>query len=285
MRVAANAEALGFDSVFVSDHVVLPFESGTPYGGRGTRAFPLPPTATFLEPLTALTLVAAVTRRVRLGTTVLVLPHRHPVVTAKTVATLDHLSEGRVILGVGVGWWREEIEALGAPFDARGRWSDEAIEVMKTCWTEERSAHEGAFFRFGALGCFPKPAQRPHPPLWVGGRTRAAYARAARFGDGFHAAWSGPEDMAKQMAAVREACASIGRAPDSLVFSVRAAFGIRDRENPGAALVGPLPFIVTQLRRYRDLGVHHVVLEAGTRSLDDHLAEMRHFATEIRPAV
>jgi probable F420-dependent oxidoreductase len=168
--------------------VVLPFDSKTAYGGSGARAFPIRPTEAFLEPLTALALVAATTRRVRLGTTVLVLPHRHPVLAAKTVATLDYLSEGRVILGAAVGRWREEIEALGAPFARRGAWSDEALAVMKRCWTDERSAHAGEFFTFDAVGCFPKPRQRPYPPLWIGGRTATAYRRAARFGDGFHAA-------------------------------------------------------------------------------------------------
>lgn len=118
--VAREAEVRGFESVFVSDHVVLPFEPKTPYGGSRTGAFPVPPTDAFLEPLTALALVAAVTERVRLGISVLVLPHRHPVLAAKTIATLDHLSGGRVIVGAGVGWLRDEVELFGVPFERRG---------------------------------------------------------------------------------------------------------------------------------------------------------------------
>ena len=131
--VAREAESRGFESVFVSDHVALPFEPKTPYPSSRTGAFPLPPTDAFLEPLTALALVAAVTERVRLATTVLVLPHRHPVLAAKTIATLDHLSGGRVIVGAGVGWLRDEVELFGVPFERRGAWSDEATASSTAC--------------------------------------------------------------------------------------------------------------------------------------------------------
>src|SRR5215468_8902777 len=175
IRVAQEAEACALESVFVSDHLALPFEAATPYEGSRSGAFPIPPTAPFLEPLTALAVVAAATERVSLGTTVLVLPHRHPVLAAKTIATLDHLSGGRVIVGAGVGWLREEIEMLGVPYERRGTWSDEALDVMKRCWADERSKHAGEFFRFGDVGCYPKPVQEPYPPLWIGGRSPAAY--------------------------------------------------------------------------------------------------------------
>jgi alkanesulfonate monooxygenase SsuD/methylene tetrahydromethanopterin reductase-like flavin-dependent oxidoreductase (luciferase family) len=138
ITVARRVEAMGFDSVWASDHIVIPFEIRSRYPYNSTGDFPLPPTSNFLEPLTALALVAGVTERVRLGTTVLVLPHRHPLLAAKILATLDHLAPGRVILGAGVGWMREEIELLGAPYDQRGAWSDEAIQVMRACWRDER---------------------------------------------------------------------------------------------------------------------------------------------------
>ncbi len=167
--VAGEAEGRGLEPVFVSDHVALPFQAKTPYGGSRTGTFPVPATDTFLEPLTALALVAAVTERVKLGTTVLVLPHRHPVLAAKIIATLDSLSGGRVIVGAGVGWLRDEIELFGVPYERRGAWSDEALAVMKRCWADERSKHDGEFFHFDDVGCYPKPAQVPYPPLWIGG--------------------------------------------------------------------------------------------------------------------
>ena len=282
---AREAESRGFESVFVSDHVALPFEPKTPYPSSRTGTFPLPPTDAFLEPLTALGLVAAVTERVRLGTTVLVLPHRHPVLAAKTIATLDNLSGGRVIVGAGVGWLRDEIELFGVPFERRGAWSDEALGAMKRCWADERSKHHGEFFNFDDVGCFPKPAQKPYPPLWIGGRTAAAYRRVARFGDGFHAAWSAPDVMREQIREVWKACEALGRLGTDLVFSVRAGYGIRDeaQREGKASLLGPPDFIAQQIQRYADVGVSHIVLEARTRDLDEHLTAMRRFAEDIRP--
>ena len=283
--VAREAETRGFESVFVSDHVALPFEPKTPYPSSRTGAFPVPPTDAFLEPLTALGLVAAVTERVRLGTTVLVLPHRHPVLAAKTIATLDNLSGGRVIVGAGVGWLRDEIELFGVPFERRGAWSDEALGIMKRCWADERSKHHGEFFNFDDVGCFPKPAQKPYPPLWIGGRTAAAYRRVARFGDGFHAAWSPPDVMREQIREVWKECEALGRLGTDLVFSVRAGYGIRDeaQREGKASLLGPPDFIAQQIQRYADVGVSHIVLEARTRDLDEHLTAMRRFAEDIRP--
>jgi probable F420-dependent oxidoreductase len=285
LRVATEAERFGFESVFVSDHVVLPFEQKTPYGSDRSSVFPVPPTGAFLEPLTALALVASVTERVRLGTTVLVLPHRHPVLLAKTLATLDHLSDGRVIVGAGVGWMREEIEVFGVPFERRGAWSDEALNAMKRCWADERSKHIGEFFRFDDVGCFPKPRQKPYPPLWIGGGGAAAFRRVARFGDGFHAAWSAPEVMGEQIREVFKECEKLGRLGTDLVFSVRAGYGIRDEPRQGgrANLLGPPAFIAEQIARYADVGVSHIVLEARMRDLGEHLTLLHRFAEDIRP--
>ena len=268
--VAREAEARGFESVFVSDHVASPFEPTTPHG----YTFPTRPTDAFLEPLTALALVAAVTEHLKLGTSVLVLPHRHPVLTAKIIATLDRLSGGRVIVGAGVGSLRDEIELFGVPYNRRGVWSDEALGVMRRCWADERSKHDGEFFRFDDVGCYPKPAQEPHPPLWIGGRTPAAYRRVARFGDGFHAAWSTPDLMREQMRDIWKACSEIGRPGTDLTFSVRAGFGIREdpSSRPTASLVGPPAFIAEQIARYANVGVSHIVLEAPVRDLDQHLS-------------
>lgn len=279
--VAREAEARGFESVFVSDHVASPFEPTTPHG----YTFPVRPTDAFLEPLTALALVAAVTEHVKLGTSVLVLPHRHPVLTAKIIATLDSLSGGRVVVGAGVGSLRDEIEFFGVPYDRRGAWSDEALGVMRRCWADERSKHDGEFFRFDDVGCYPKPAQEPHPPLWIGGGTPAAYRRVARFGDGFHAAWSTPEVMREQIREVWKACSDIGRLGTDLTFSVRAGFGIREQPSsrPIASLVGPPAFVAEQIARYSDVGVSHIVLEAPVRDLDQHLSLMRRFTEDIRP--
>jgi len=166
MAFARRMEALGYDSLWVSDHVVIPWEIRSRYPYSATGDFPLPPTTDFLEPLTVLALVAGVTERAKLGTTVLVLPHRHPVLAAKMLATIDHLAPGRVILGAGVGWMREEVELLGAPYERRGAWSDEAIRVMRACWTQERATFTGEFFRIPPISSAPKPA-RGMIPIWL----------------------------------------------------------------------------------------------------------------------
>src|SRR5262244_3580956 len=271
---ARRAEALGYDSLWSSDHVVLPWRIASRYPYGATGEFPLPPTAHFLEPLTALALVAGVTERVALGTTVLVLPHRHPLLAAKMLATLDHLAPGRVILGAGVGWMREEIEALGTPYDRRGAWSDEAIRVMRACWRDERAAHAGEFFRFDALACRPAPA-RGTIPIWIGGHTPRALRRVAELGDGWHAAFPTAAKMKAGLADLATACRRVGRDMGSLTISAR--LGLPARQDRDA--------LVREIRELAALGVSHVILESRVRDLDDMTAIYETFARETRPSI
>jgi probable F420-dependent oxidoreductase len=286
LAFARRTEALGFDSLWASDHVVIPYKIASKYPYSETGAFPLPPDANFLEPLTALALVAAVTERVRLGTTVLVLPHRHPVLAAKTLATLDHLSGGRVILGAGVGWMREEIELLGAPYDRRGAWSDEAIRVMRACWREPRSRYQGEFFRFDEIGAFPKPTHGDIP-IWIGGHTPRALRRVVELADGWHAAFASFDAIERGSAALKESCARQGRRFESLAITVRAGLSLRpaplgaDRK----PLQGSPEQVIEDLRRYQALGVRAVLLETRARDLEDMLAIYERFAREVRPAL
>ena len=264
-------EALGYDSLWASDHVVLPFTIRSRYPYNATGDFPLPPTANFLEPLVTLALVAGATERVRLGTTVLVLPHRHPLLAAKMLATLDHLAPGRVIVGAGVGWMREEIEMLGVPYARRGAWSDEAIRVMRACWRDERVEHQGEFLRFEPVGMAPKPA-RGTIPIWIGGHTPRALRRVAELGDGWHAAFASAADMQRSMAALAEACRRAGRDPGSLTISAR--LGLPARQDADA--------LVAEFRALRDLGVSHVILESRIRDLEDLTAIYTRFANDVR---
>src|SRR5499425_84499 len=269
---ARRMEALGYDSLWASDHIVIPYSIASRYPYNPTGDFPLAPTTSFLEPLVALGLVAAVTERMRLGTTVLVLPHRHPILVAKMLATLDHLAPGRVILGAGVGWMREEIEALGAPYDRRGAWSDEAIRVMRVCWREERAAHAGEFFRFDALACRPAPS-RGTIPIWIGGHTPRALRRVAELGDGWHAAFATPHQLQEGRARLAEECQRRGRDVSSLGLSVRV--GLAARKSAGE--------LVSDLKALRDLGVDHVILETRMRDLDDLLATYDRVARDVLP--
>lgn len=269
---ARRMEALGYDSLWVSDHVVMPWQVRSRYPYSPTGEFPLPPSAPFLEPLTTLGLVAGATERIRLGTSVLVLPHRHPLLAAKMLATLDHLAGGRVILGVGVGWMREEIELFGVPYRRRGAWSDEAIRVMRACWTEERASFAGEFFTFDALACSPRPA-RGAIPIWIGGHTPTALHRVAALGDGWHAAFSAPATLEADIARLQTKCKRAGRDLGTLILSVRVGLPARKAADE----------LVGELRALRDLGVAHVVLESRVRDLGDMVALYERFAAEVRP--
>ena len=284
LRFARRMEELGYDSLWASDHIVIPctIESRYPYSETG--AFPLPPDTNFLEPLTTLALVAAVTTRLRLGTTILVLPHRHPVLAAKMLATLDHLTDGRVILGVGVGWMREEIELLGAPFDARGAWSDEAIHLMRECWSEGRTRHHGRFFSFEDVGVFPKPP-RGRIPIWIGGHTPRALRRVAELGDGWHAAFPSVDGLERGIAELRAECARRKRRFEELTVTVRAGLSIRGApaDDPRRPLQGSPEQIIGDLRGYQALGVDTVLLETRFRDIDDTVGIFETFARDIRP--
>lgn len=286
LAFARRMESLGYESLWASDHVVIPHAIQSRYPYNDTGAFPLPPEANFLEPLTTLALVAGVTERVKLGTTILVLPHRHPVLAAKMLATLDHLSAGRVILGAGVGWMREEIELLGAPFDRRGAWSDEAIGIMRACWREARTRHRGEFFSFDDIGVFPKPA-RGDIPIWIGGHTPRALRRVVALGDGWHAAFPSVDALERGIALLREECARQKRRFEELSITVRAGLSIRPTPVEGKrnAMQGAPEQIIGDLHRYKALGVSSVLLETRYRDLDDMAQILETFARDIRPAI
>jgi probable F420-dependent oxidoreductase len=283
LAFARRMEALGYESLWASDHVVIPHTIQSRYPYSDTGKFPLPPDATFLEPLTTLALVAGVTERVKLGTTILVLPHRHPVLAAKSLSTLDHLSGGRVILGAGVGWMREEIELLGVPFDRRGVWSDEAIRVMRACWRDERTQHRGEFFAFDEVGVFPKPV-RGDIPIWIGGHTPRALKRVVTLADGWHAAFPSADALEHGITLLRQECERQQRRFSDLAITVRVGLSIRsapagpDRK----AMQGSSEQILADLERYRALGVGSVLLETRYRDLDDMLGIYETFAREIR---
>ena len=182
--IAQRAEALGFDSLWVPDHVVFPtvINSRYPYNETG-RIF-VPADTPFLEPIAALGFLAGITKRVRLGPWVLVLPHRNPVVTAKMFSTLDVLSKGRMILGAGIGWMEEEITLLGAPFNKRGALSDEYLRAIKELWTKPDPQIDGQYVSFSGIKFEPKPVQKPLP-VWIGGHSARAMRRVVEFGDGW----------------------------------------------------------------------------------------------------
>ncbi len=268
---AQSAEALGYDSVWVGDHIVTPLNIASKYPYTATGAFPLNPQAPILEPLTVLSFAAACTTKIRLGTAVLVLPHRNAVVTAKTVATLDVLSAGRVILGVGVGWMEEEFQVLNASFADRGPLSDESVAVMKELWTNENPSFSGRFHNFSELRCEPRPVQQPHPPIWLGGHTGPALRRIVEYGDGWAAVVFSPEEFAERLDKLKEKAAKAGRDMSTITLCVSPR-GKRPEE------------IVDDIPRYQELGATYLYLAFFNfaRSYKDMTDMMERFARDVK---
>jgi len=203
LRVARAAEAAGFDSLWAGEHVVLPDPQAPPS--------PMAPTDAILDPAIALTYAAAVTTRVRLGTGIIILPQRNPLVLAKELASLDVLSGGRLIFGIGVGYLEPEFRALGAPFAERGAVTDEYLAAMRAVWSEPKPTYQGRFVSFANVQAYPHPVQRPHPPVVVGGRTTRAFQRAVQQGDGWYGFALDLDATRQAIAGLRDAAARTPR--------------------------------------------------------------------------
>ena len=269
---AQAAEEYGFDSLWVSDHVVVPRNLSSRYPYRADGEFPVQPDTPMLDPIATLLFVAGVTQRAKLGTTVLVLPMRNPIITAKMLASLDVLSGGRLILGAGAGWMREEFDLLGMPFERRGARTDDYIQLFKALWTEDNPSFHGKLLQVEDVGFAPKPLQRPHPPIWVGGHSKPALRRAGRLGDAWHAAFVGPEGLREEYQQVRRYAEEAGRDPDSVALTVRTRLPLND-----------VAKAVEHIERLREVGVSHIVAEIFTLELEKARELMGVLAKEIRP--
>lgn len=218
--VGRSVEERGFESIWVPEHVVLfeDYASAYPYSPDGK--FPGGADTGMLEPLTALTYLAAVTDRVRLGTAICLVPQRNPVYTAKAVTDLDNLSGGRAEFGIGIGWLEEEFAALNVPFAKRGQRTDEYLAVMKSLWTEEVSSFSGELYDLPACSMYPKPVQAPYPPIHVGGESDAAMRRVARDGQGWFSFNRLPGDLAEPLGRLDAILAEHDRSRDDVVLTV-----------------------------------------------------------------
>ncbi|WP_419910995.1 LLM class F420-dependent oxidoreductase [Candidatus Poriferisodalis sp.] len=210
VALAVEAEQLGFDSVWVNHHVL---NVGYVWDRLGERPYH--------DALVTLTWMAAHTSRVRLGTSVLVMPYLHPMVLAKELATLDRLSGGRLVVGLGVGSLPEENELLGAEYDDRGRLSNEFVEVLDLLWTQPSASYDGHYYSFEGAVSSPKPLQQPRPPILIGGNRPPALRRVGRLGDGWHPMMLSPESVAKRLPVIREAAEAAGRSGIPAEVSVR----------------------------------------------------------------
>ncbi len=270
--LAVRAEDLGIDSVWVHDHV---FNVGHVFDRIGGKPY--------YEPLTLLSFVAARTQRVRLGTSVLVLPYHNPVRLAKTAATLDVLSRGRLIMGVGVGLIEKEIRALGSPYAERGDLTDESIAVMRALWTQDEPKFEGKFTRFEGMKFSPKPLQKPSIPIVIGGVSRPAIRRAARLGDGWQPLGLSPDALGQGIATLRDEARAAGRdaakIPVSIAMSLAAA-------RAGRAALGTKPAeIIKNAKAYASLGVETLIISANTSEPREARTALEMIAREVSPAV
>jgi probable F420-dependent oxidoreductase len=239
--LARKAETLGYDAMLVPDHL--------------TRQ---------LSPIAALSFAAAATTRLRIGSYVFANDYRHPLMLAREAATLDVLSGGRVTAGMAVGWTEDEFKALGVPFQERGALSDEYIAAFKALWTQDKPAFRGQYVRFENLAFEPKPVQKPHIPIWIGGNSRRAIRRAVALGDCWHPTRPRVEDVKAGLAYLREVCAQRGRDPNTLMVAVRQPLKFYDgaeasvRRRP---LLGSTQKIIDDIGHYRDAGVQHMMLD------------------------
>lgn len=293
-RFAERAEALGFDTIWFSDHIVVPIEVKSFYPYHPTGEMPFNPAEPYWEPLTAMSYVAGRTSRVRLGTSVLILPYRNPVVTAKVLATLDVLSNGRVTLGAGVGWMEEEFKALGLEtYPRRGAYSDECIRLFRELWTKERPAFKGQFLQIENVRCEPRPLQSGGIPIWIGGHTPPAIRRAARLGDGWQPivqrppADLPPAEYREKVAELRRLAQAAGRDPQAIVLSLGASVQFAEGGDGGTQSLfsGTPGRVIETIQRYQEIGVQDFRLDFPSPSFESLLQAMERFATEVRTRV
>src|SRR6266850_2663859 len=286
-----RGEAHGFHSVMIADHIVFPTDIQSPYPYTVSGAFPGHGDA--MEQLTLMAFVAAKTTTLRLVTSVMILPYRNPVLTAKMLATIDVLSRGRVTVGVGVGWLREEFDAVDAPdFERRGRASDEYIRIFKTLWTQDPASFAGEFYRFDALRCLPQPVQKPHPPIWIGGHSAPALRRVARYGDGWHPVGANPavplrpSELRASLDQLARMTEAEGRDPSALAISFKAP--VYDPSVTTLTGSARRPFsgtpqqIADDIGAYEKSGVGELVFDFRSERLDDALERMERFAQTRR---
>jgi probable F420-dependent oxidoreductase len=297
IAVAEAAERLGFGFISVNDHVVVPADiaSRYPYSESGEWAGRTG--GACLDQLTTLAFLAGRTERLQLLTSVMVVPQRHPVLTAKMLATVDVLCGGRLIVGCGVGWLKEEFEALGAPpYAERGRATDEFLDAFKVLWTEDAPKYQGEHVRFDNILFAPKPARKPHPPLWIGGESPQALKRTVRVGDGWYPASNNPQHRLDTAERLAKAVGELGRIAgvagrDAKTIDVGYVLlspvdWTAQKTTDGAArrlFTGRAEDMAADAAALRRAGVRHACLTFQTASLPETLERMQRFGEEVMP--
>lgn len=293
-RIVVAGEAAGYDYTTISDHVVIPHDIEARYPYSDTGEFPGRSRGDRHEQLTALAFVAGKTSRLRLVTSVTVVPHRPAVLQAKMLATIDVLSGGRLTFGIGAGWMREEFEALGVPpFVERGAVTDEYVMACRELWTNDNPRFSGKYVNFADVLFEPKPLQKPHPPIWVGGESGPALRRTARLGDGWYPIGTNPQhrlDSMKRFAAavdrLRRLTREVGRDPAKMALAYRVtalgrALPARADDGERRLFSGEIGDVVADLKAFAEFGVGHVDFSFGGDTAEAMIAEMRRFRDDV----
>jgi probable F420-dependent oxidoreductase len=277
---ARRAEDLGFAAVWAADRVVMPWSIETPYPYAEGSAFIVPPDRPFLECLTVLAFLAGVTQRIRLGASVVVMNFRHPLHWLRQATTIDRLSEGRLILGVGVGWMEEEFAAMGAPYAERGRVGNEQLDVIERLLAEDHATHHGEFYDFEDIAFYPK-AHGDNLPLWVGGEGKPAQRRAGRFGDAWFPYFVRitPEELARRYETVRDTAAEGGREV-ALACCLPVEIGYEEVPQEPDRLRGTPEQVGKALRRFEAVGVTHIALQFMAPRYPERVAQVEAFAAD-----
>jgi len=276
----------------------VPKNISSPYPYTEGGEFPGSSSGESMEQITLLSYIAGQTSKIRLVTSVLIVPHRNPLIAAKSLATLDVLSGGRLVVGVGVGWMREEFEALGLPpFEERGAVTDEYIRAFKVLWTEDDPHFEGKYISFDDITFLPKPVQKPHPPIWVGGESRPALRRTAELADGWYPLGSNPtfpmgtpDELKAGLDRLAQYAQRFDRDPKTIETIYRTHQFELTKNAVGAdrlPFVGDADQIASDIRRYQDMGVTTMIWDflRQTDDLDQMLGLMEDFSNQVWPRV
>jgi probable F420-dependent oxidoreductase len=290
-----QAEELGYASVWAAERLVNPWKVDTPYPYKADAKWQgfVAPDVPFLEPLTCLAYMAAVTKNVQLGISVAVLPYRHPLYTARVATSIDRLSDGRMILGLGVGWMAEEFRALGVDFHKRGAMSNEQLEILNLLWKTDRPEYHGAFYDFPPVAVSPRPVQQPRFPVWTGGESEAAQKRAAKYAnawfsyfvhisaDEMAAKWNHVQKLAADPSTGRDA--SLGR----IQLSCCRPIDLTDKpvEQKADTLEGTPEQLIGALKQFQNIGVEHMALQFMIGRWPERRAKIERFAKEVMPAL
>ena len=283
--VARAAEDLGFDSVWTSDHIIFPVDRKSEYPYQtSTTELAFSPGIQWLDPVAVMGVVAGVTERVEIGTSVLILPYRNPVVLANEISSLDRLSEGRILLGVGVGWMDEEFDAVGVPKNERGARTDEYIALLRRVWGGRPTAFKGRFYEFGEMELAAHPRRVGGPPILIGGNTDPALRRTARLADGWLGFEVFPEDVQVCIDKLQVECDSAGRSISDLSLSVRRGllppFEVSNFLPHRRCLAGSPQDVADEIKRYADAGISSLTFDVSTLPFE-MIDTMKWFADEV----